>query len=129
MSFTSSQFWREQKASEIIGAGSNQFFLFTNDVTPADMNNMAFFTEPTDGSYARQTLNAGTVSYASGVASYPVPTATFPAMGSDVTVYGYGVVDGGGNWVGGERFATAPITIPAGDTFPLNFTYKFGSCP
>lgn len=128
MAFVSCQDWRTRQAQNIEGLGSNQFFLFTNDYTPTDLSVLSNFTEPTDGAYARQNLGLGSTSYTAGVATDSIPTANFPPMGVDVTVYGYGVVTAGGTLVGAERFSSAPITIPAGDSFPLVFAYKIGPC-
>ena len=73
--------------------------LFCNNVTPADSDTAATYTEASGGGYEAITLTAGnfTVQAESGIgtASYAEQTFTFTgALTTNTTVYGYYVVDG-----------------------------------
>lgn len=99
--------------------GNQVLKLFVNDITPADADVAATYTEMSTHGYAAKTLTKTSWSVAqnAGVAegSYAVQTWTFTAA-SGVPVYGYFVIDSTSGillWL--ERFVATKIVQYAGD--------------
>lgn len=99
--------------------GGNQTLkLFTNNITPAEADTLATYTEMgAVNGYAAKTLTRAnwTVNTAGGVttAAYAQQAFVFTA-GSAVTVYGYFVCDGA-TLLYAEKFASAQVVQNAGD--------------
>lgn len=112
-------------------AGGNNFTLklFTNNVTPADTDTAATYTEATGGGYAAITLTNGSFTVTVGNdpsdAVYAQQTFTFTgALTGNPAIYGYFVVDADGILQWAEARAAGTFT-PAnnGDTYKV--TPKF----
>ena len=72
--------------------------LFCNNITPADTDTTATYTEATGGGYAAITLTNGswTVSNVGGIeqAAYALQTFTFTGpLTTNTTIYGYYIID------------------------------------
>lgn len=107
--------------------GNQTLKLFVNDITPADADTAATFTEMSTLGYAAKTLTktSWVVAQASGVAqaTYAEQSWTFTA-GTLVTVYGYFIVDSTtGVLLWAERFAEGKDVMNAGDM--IRITPKF----
>jgi len=84
--------------------------LFSNNVTPSEIDTVLTYTEVTGGGYTYKTLTPSTWSVAGGSANYPAQTFTF--TGAVGNVYGYYVVRATtGDLVFAERFATGPFNV------------------
>lgn len=99
--------------------GNQLLKLYVNNVTAADTDTAATYTEMSTLGYAAKTLNKGNWSIAQngGVAqaSYAAQTWTFTA-GTAVTVYGYFVVDATtGVLLWSEAFSSGKIIQYTGD--------------
>ena len=93
--------------------------LYSNNVTPADTDIAASYTETTGGGYASKSLTQANwtvlVANPSSATYNTVQTWTFTgAVGGTGIVYGYYVIDSGGNLIFSERFATS--VTPANGT-------------
>lgn len=93
--------------------------LYTNDVTPAEADTAATYTEAVDASYAEATLTGG--SWTVGTDGGGTTSGTFAqqdfTFGGASTVYGYFVTDVAGTtllWA--ERFSTAASFGAGGGT-------------
>lgn len=85
--------------------------LFVNNVTPADTDIAATYTEATGGGYSAKALTEAswTVSTVGGIAQAAAPEQTFTFTGPLTTftdIYGYYIVDGAGTLIYAERSAT-----------------------
>ena len=119
----------EQQALSIMlnkTAGENlRLRLFTNNITPADTDVLATYTEASGSGYANVLLTAANWTVTAGdpaSASYPEITFTFTgALGS---VYGYYITGETSNLVRwAERFPTAPFDVQAnGDQIKITPT-------
>lgn len=99
--------------------GNQLLKLYTNNVTPADTDTAATYTEMTTLGYAAKTLTktSWSVAQSGGVATatYAAQTWTFTA-GAAVTVYGYFVVDAtSGVILWSEPFTSGKIIQYTGD--------------
>jgi hypothetical protein len=99
--------------------GNQLLKLYTNNVTPADTDTAATYTEMATLGYAAKTLTktSWSVAQSSGVATatYAAQTWTFTA-GTAVTVYGYFVVDAtSGVILWSEPFTSGKIIQYTGD--------------
>lgn len=87
--------------------------LYSNDVTPAETDTAATFTQVTGGGYAAITLALGSWVITPGaptIALYTQQTFTFTgATGAPSTIYGYYVVNAGGFLRWAERFPGANV--------------------
>jgi hypothetical protein len=114
-------------------AGALKLKLFTNNVTPADTDTTATYTEfgAVQG-YASKAL--ATANWAAAVAgtgtglatankasiAYPQQTWTFDGTGGSVTVYGYYITDNAGTkLIGAEKFAAPQVVTISGDTIKI----------
>lgn len=91
--------------------------LFTNDITPAEGDTAATYTEAVGNGYAPIALTrAGwTISTTAGVTKAEQTQKTFTFTGGPVSVYGYYVTeDTTGVLLWAERFPAGPANIPAG---------------
>jgi len=92
--------------------------LFSNNVTPAEGDTAATYTEVTGGGYASKTLTGASWTVATGApseASYAEQTFTFSSVPGVATVYGY-MVKRGSTLLWAELLPSAPFTIAtAGD--------------
>ena len=99
--------------------GDQTLKLYVNDITPADADVAATYTEMSTHGYAAKTLlkSGWTVAQNGGVGEgvQAAQTWTFTAAAA-VTVYGYFVLDStSGLLVWAERFATGKVIQFAGD--------------
>ncbi len=99
--------------------GNQLLKLYTNNVTPADTDTAATYTEMATLGYAAKTLTktSWSVAQSGGVATatYAAQTWTFTA-GAAVTVYGYFVVDAtSGVILWSEPFTSGKIIQYTGD--------------
>lgn len=99
--------------------GDQTLKLYVNDITPADADTSATYTEMSTLGYAAKTLTKAswTVAQNAGVAEgvYAAQTWTFSA-GTAVTVYGYFVVDSNtGVLLWSEKFGAGKVVQFAGD--------------
>ena len=111
-------------------AGGNNFTikLFVIDVTPADTNTAATYTEATGGGYASKTLTNGSFTVTVGNdpsdAVYAQQVWTFTgALTTNPTIYGYYVVDADGTLLWAEKLAAS--FTPANNGDELKITPKF----
>lgn len=107
-------------------------FAYVNNYAPQVTDTLGNYVECSAGGYARIPLVGAnwTGSASSGIADYQYPTIafTFNDNGGGQTVYGYGIVDGGGNVVWAELFAT-PYAIPsAGGALALQIFWEDHLC-
>lgn len=98
--------------------------LYTNNYTPLETSVIGDFTEATFGGYSRVAVDAWGAAFWSsgGWAESDAALATFTATGAGlpVTVYGYFLLDAGGNVVGAERNPAGGVTLStAGQVFPV----------
>lgn len=99
--------------------GDQTLKLYVNDITPADADVAATYTEMSTHGYAAKTLTKATWSVAQnsgvGEGTYPAQTWTFTAAAA-VTVYGYFVLDSTtGLLLWAERFTSGKVIQFAGD--------------
>ena len=89
--------------------------LFSNDVTPAETDTVATYTEATFTGYSAITLTGASWSVVAGapsVATYAEQQFTSTADGQNQSVYGYYMTrNGGTRIVLAERFSNGPYTI------------------
>lgn len=111
-------------------AGGNNLTLklFATNVTPADTDTAATYTEANGGGYAAKTLTNGSWTVTTGNdpsdAVYAEQTFTFTGpLTTNTTVYGYYVVDADNTLVWAEKFATS--FTPANNGDQLKLTPKF----
>jgi len=102
--------------------------LFCNDVTPDDTDTASTYTEASGGGYAAITLTSGswtvTVADDPSDAVYAQQTFTFTgALTTNLTVYGYFVVDADGVLIWAEAFSSSFTPANNGDT--IKITPKF----
>ena len=104
--------------------------LFVNNITPADADVAATYTEMTTLGYVAKTLAAATWTEAhdgtNGAASYAAQTWTFTA-GTAVTIYGYYVVGADGVIRWSERFASPFVAQFANDSVTVTPKFTFTS--
>ncbi len=111
-----------------VGGNDLTLKLFTNDITPADTDTAATYTEASGGGYAAKTLTNGswTITVANdpsdAVYAEQVWTFTGPLTGS-ATIYGYFVVDADGTLIYAERLGQSFTPSQNGDQ--LKITPKF----
>lgn len=84
--------------------------LYTNNITPAETDTAATYTEATGNGYSAITLTGSSWSISGGSGSYAQQTFSFTgALGN---VYGYFLVQAtSGILVAAERFSGAPLNI------------------
>ena len=113
-------------------AGGNNFTLrlFVNNITPADTDTAATYTEATGGGYAAITLTNGSFTVTVGNdpsdATYAQQTFTFTgALTTNPDIYGYYVTDADGVLIFAERRAAGTFT-PAenGDTYKVTVAFQ-----
>ena len=104
--------------NNISPAGGNDLTLklFTNDITPSDLNVVGDFVEAAGGGYSAKTLASGswTVASVAGIATATYEQQTFSFtknLTNNVPIYGYFVVNADGLLIHSER-APAPYTPP-----------------
>lgn len=112
-------------------AGGNNLTLklFVTDVTPADTDTAATYTEAVGGGYAAKTLTMGswTVSIVSNIAqaAYAEQTWTFTgALTTNLTIYGYYVVDADNTIIFSEKLAATFTPSQNGDILRVTPVYK-----
>jgi hypothetical protein len=92
--------------------------LYTNNIVPTVNDTLATYTEPVAAWYARQALSGWTFpAYAapfSSSVSNPLTWTNTGAIGANVTIYGYFVVDSAGALCWAERDPSSPIVILGG---------------
>lgn len=104
--------------------------LFVTDVTPADTNTVATYTEAVGGDYAAKTLTNNSWTVTSGNdpsdATYAQQTWTFTgALTTNGTIYGYYVTDNAGTTlVWAEKFGTAFTPANNGDQLKLTPAFQ-----
>lgn len=108
--------------------------LFVDDVEPADGHDENAYTEASWPGYVRMPLAAdgwGNVAVAAHIASMPFadpPVFEYDAgQGNPVTVYGYFILDGNGQFKMSERVAT-PKTINPGEGIRVTPRIKLKTC-
>lgn len=89
--------------------------LYSNNVTPAEGDTAASYTEVAGGGYASKSLTFANwvIATAAGVTSAVYDSQFFGFTGvtnAPGTVYGYYVVDGSNNLLWAERFSAPPFT-------------------
>jgi hypothetical protein len=91
--------------------------LYSNDVTPAETDTVATYTEVSGGGYAAQQLTPGSWSISPGNPTTSEHTqVTWTFTGSAGLVYGYFVVRRtGGELLWAERFTNGPYNITLAD--------------
>lgn len=105
--------------------------LFSNNVTPAETDDVGTYTEVTGGGYAAKTLTYANWSIVSGsptIASYAAQDFNFTgATTGPGVVYGYYLVDSDGDLMGAERFppTVVPFTPTVGSL--VRVTPKYGA--
>lgn len=103
--------------------------LFKNDYQPVDGSVVGNFTEADFSGYAAVDMAGGAVDPANdaggrAVATWNEVSFTHNGGGVNNSIYGYYVVDGGGNLLWAERFSVAPISQDSnGDQ--IRFVPKF----
>ena len=95
-------------------------FLFCNNITPADTDTFATYTEATGGGYAAKTLTCGswTTSITSSIAQAVYAQQVFTFTGTlttNGTIYGYGVKDSAGNMITAELLDTPCTPVANGN--------------
>jgi hypothetical protein len=96
--------------------------LFTNNITPAEGDTFATYTEASGNGYASKTLSGGswTVTTTSGTTEAAYAQQTFTFTGALGNVYGYFVVDSTTKLFWSERFSDGPYNITAnGDAIKI----------
>lgn len=108
--------------------------LFTNDITPADTDTTATYTEAAGGGYAPKTLTAAswTVSAVGGIAQAAQPQQTFTftgALDAAATVYGYYITDNDTTptLIYAERSATSFTPANNGDALLMTPALKISA--
>jgi len=100
--------------------------LYTNNVTPAASDVLGTYTEAAWTGYASQAMSlwpAAAIVSNKGSSNHPAIFFTNGSAGS-VNTYGYYVTDSGGTLLlFAERFAAAPVAIPAGLSLFLQITF------
>ena len=100
--------------------------LFVNNVTPAEGDTAASYTEMSTQGYASKALTGTSWTVTPGApssASYAQQTWTFDGTGGATTVYGYFVVQAvSGILMFAERFASPPTIVNNGDQIKLTPT-------
>ncbi len=100
--------------------------LFANDVTPAEGDTAASYTEMSTQGYASKSLTGTSWTVTPGApssASYAQQTWTFDGTGGATVVYGYFVVQAvSGVLMFAERFASPPTIANNGDQIKLTPT-------
>lgn len=89
--------------------------LFSNNVTPAEADTAAAYTEVSGGGYASKTLTGASWTVTTGAPSemsYAEQTFTFTSVPGTATVYGY-MVKRGATLLWAERLPAAPFTVAA----------------
>lgn len=111
-------------------AGGNNFTLklFVSNTTPADTDTAATYTVAVGGGYADKTLTNGSFTVTVGNdpsdATYAIQTWTFTgALTTNLTIYGYYVVDADGVLQWAERLGASFTPATNGDQ--LSVTPKF----
>ena len=87
--------------------------LYTNNVTPAEGDTASTYTEAAGSGYAAKSLARATwnaASTAAGVTTKSYPAQAFNFTGA-ITIYGYFIVDAGGNLLGGGNFDGSPLPM------------------
>jgi len=102
--------------------------LFTNNITPADTDTAATYTEAAGGGYVAKTLTNGSWTVATANdpsdAVYALQAFVFTgALTAGATIYGYYVVDADGVLLYAEKAASTFTPATSGDTY--NVTPKF----
>lgn len=89
---------------------------YTNNVTPAETDNAASYTEDTASGYAAITLTGASWTLTEGAPSHAdYAQQTFTYTGASPTVYGYYMTRATSGRVAlAERFSGAPFVIPSG---------------
>lgn len=104
--------------------------LFKSNTTPAAGDTAGTYTEATFPGYASQsvgTFGASTVASSTATATAAQNTFTRSSTGTTENIYGYYVLDSGGNLLWAERDPAAPIAMTnSGDSYLITpkFTYK-----
>jgi len=108
----------ERKMLQLIvnnASGENLYLtLFGNNMTPAENDNVTFYTEITGGGYANIVLTGANWSIANGnnaVATYAAQTFSFTGATTPNTVYGYMVKGISHTVYWAERFSDGPYAI------------------
>jgi hypothetical protein len=108
--------WCHYAVQQFINGQTLTMHLYTNNYTPLPNSTSGSFTELGAGGYSAQNLTGGgwtlTDDGTGTNGDYPNVTFTFTPS-SPTMIYGYYVLDGSSNFVGGESFSTGPISFPA----------------
>lgn len=89
--------------------------LFTNNVTPAEADTAAVYTEASGSGYASKSLAGASWTITEGAPSQAAFAQQTYTLTGALTAYGYYYTrTTSGRVAGAERFTGAPFTIPAG---------------
>ncbi|WP_018609486.1 hypothetical protein [Uliginosibacterium gangwonense] len=106
----------------MLGAGNQQLHFYTNDITPADADTAASYTEANFSGYAAKTLTGSSwtiAQNANAVAEAAYAELSWTNAGSSQVIYGYYVTDAtSGVLLWAERFS-ASVTVMSGDVIKL----------
>lgn len=92
--------------------GDVKLHIYSNDITPAETDNVATYTLVTDPAAKTLTGASWDTATTAGTASYAQQTFTYSGA---ATAYGYVVTDNAGsNVLFSERFVDGPYSIPSG---------------
>lgn len=117
----------------IIGVQQYQVLLYVNLRSPAVNDTLANYTQCTWPGYSPIVLIPAewTGSTTNGVATYQYPLVTWafdPSNQAQQTVYGYLVIDQGGDLLYAEQFAAPYPISPQGGTLPLILQWTDEQC-
>jgi hypothetical protein len=90
--------------------------LYTNNLTPAEGDLYASYTESTGTGYTSITLTGSswTVNTAAGTTTAEYAQQTFTYTGAETNIYGYYVTQSTTHILWSERFTDGPYSIPSG---------------
>lgn len=99
--------------------------LFSNNVTPADSDTAATYTEVAGGGYSSKTLTGGSWTIVDDLASYAQQEWDFTdATDAPGTIYGYYIVNGSNVLIGVERFPSGVLPFEPVDGSTIKITPK-----
>lgn len=118
---------------EIAGDSDWTVCLYQNNHTPAAGDDISDYTEATFTGYAQDDFAPSTFGAVSVVSHVAQSVSSFTAeftqtSGSNQTIYGYYLLDDGGNFIGAEMFAS-PVTMSPGGTLEVTPTLKHAIYP